>query len=63
MKPIIVLRDGREAARKRYAIARMTAAARRLLAADTMAEEIQAGQWALAWAIIAGARPSGRKVS
>ncbi|MYN42583.1 hypothetical protein GTP55_24895 [Duganella sp. FT109W] len=46
--------------REAYAIDRMSLAAQRLLAASTMADEIRAGQWVLAWAVAAGARPSAR---
>ncbi|RZT04379.1 hypothetical protein SAMN05216319_3839 [Duganella sp. CF402] len=46
--------------RKAYAIKRMSAAAQRLLLAETFADEIRAGQWVLAWAVAAGARPSSR---
>lgn len=48
--------------RKAYAVKRMNEAARRMLHAQTTAEEIMAGHWALAWAVDAGARPSARSV-
>jgi hypothetical protein len=38
----------------------MNLAAQRLLQAETPADEIRAGQWVLAWAVAAGARPSAR---
>lgn len=59
MKPIVI-HTAPFADRKAYAIKRMNAAAQRLLHADTVAEEIQAGHWVLAWAVAAGARPSSR---
>ncbi|OEZ60875.1 hypothetical protein [Duganella sp. HH105] len=46
--------------RKTYAVRRMNIAAQRLLHAETAGEEIRAGQWVLAWAVAAGARPSDR---
>jgi hypothetical protein len=48
--------------RKAYAVQRMNEAARRMLQAQTAAEEIMAGHWVLAWAVAAGARPSARSV-
>lgn len=48
--------------RKAYAVKRMNEAARRMLQAKTVAEEIAAGHWVLAWAVAAGARPSSRSV-
>lgn len=48
--------------RKVYAVKRMNEAARRMLHAQTTAEEIMAGHWVLAWAVAAGARPSARSV-
>jgi hypothetical protein len=60
MKPIILSAEGVGADRKAYAIQRMNLAARRLLHAETAADEIQAGHWVLAWAVAAGARPSAR---
>jgi hypothetical protein len=57
----IVIPPARIADRKAYAVQRMNAAAQRLLHAETVAEEIRAGQWVLAWAITAGARPSPRR--
>lgn len=56
MKPIIVSVKRSAKDRQRYAIKRMTDAARRILRAGSMAEEIQAAQWTLAWAFIAGVR-------
>lgn len=46
--------------RKGYAVWRMHLAAERLLRAESVAEEIQAGYWVLAWAVMAGARLSAR---
>jgi hypothetical protein len=61
MKPIIIpaVRIDR---RKAYAVHRMDLAAQRLLHADTISDEIRAGQWVLAWAVAAGARPSARSM-
>jgi hypothetical protein len=56
----IVIPTAPIADRKAYAVQRMNAAAQRLLHARTVAEEIRAGQWVLAWAVTAGARPSPR---
>jgi hypothetical protein len=61
MKPIVIPTVP-VADRKAYAVQRMNAAAQRLLHADTVPEEIQAGHWVLAWAVAAGARPSPRSV-
>ncbi|NYE62372.1 hypothetical protein FHW58_003587 [Duganella sp. 1224] len=58
MKPITP--HPARADRQAYAIDRMRRAAQRLLQAGTMADEIRAGQWVLAWAIAAGVRSSGR---
>jgi hypothetical protein len=58
MKPIIPHPE--RADRQAYAIDRMRQAAQRLLQARTVADEIRAGQWVLAWAVVAGARPSAR---
>ena len=46
--------------REAYAIDRMSQAAQRLLKASSMADEIRAGQWVLAWAVAAGVRPAAR---
>ncbi|MRX09386.1 hypothetical protein GJ697_16210 [Pseudoduganella sp. FT25W] len=61
MKHIIIhpARFDREA----YAIDRMSQAAQRLLHAHTIADEIRAGQWVLAWAVAAGVRPSARALA
>ncbi|SHN38908.1 hypothetical protein SAMN05192549_109213 [Duganella sacchari] len=56
----IFIRTASLASRKAYAVQRMNAAAQRMLHADTIAEEIKAGHWILAWAVAAGARPSSR---
>ncbi len=61
MKPIIP--HPARADRQAYAIDRMRQAAQRLLQAHTVADEIRAGQWVLAWAVAAGARPSSRSAA
>jgi hypothetical protein len=60
MKPIVIAPI--KNSRKAYAVRRMNEAARRMLYAKTVAEEIMAGHWVLAWAVAAGARPSARSV-
>ena len=60
MKPIVLSPSNPHAKRKNYAVQRMNAAASRLLQANSPSEEIQAGYWVLAWAVLAGARPSAR---
>jgi len=60
MKSIVIVRI--KSSRKAYAVKRMNEAARRMLHAQTTAEEITAGYWVLAWAVAAGARPSARSV-
>jgi hypothetical protein len=62
MKPIVI-HTATIADRKAYAVKRMNDAAQRLLHAETAADEIRAGQWVLAWAVAAGARPSPRSVA
>ncbi|MYM24747.1 hypothetical protein GTP46_19100 [Duganella sp. FT135W] len=62
MKPIVI-HTASTADRKAYAVRRMNAAAQRLLHANTVAEEIKAGHWVLAWAVAAGARPSSRSAA
>jgi hypothetical protein len=59
MRPIFI-RTAPISDRKAYAVKRMNDAAQRLLHAETVAEEIRAGHWVLAWAVAAGARPSSR---
>ncbi|TFW16456.1 hypothetical protein [Duganella callida] len=56
----IFIRTAISTHRKAYAIKRMNAAAQRLLRAESMAEEIRAGRWVLAWALAAGARRASR---
>ncbi len=63
MKPILLAPTSIKNSRKAYAVRRMNEAARRMLHAETAAEEIVAGQWVLAWAVAAGARPSARALS
>jgi len=60
MKAIVLSPASGHSSRKSYAVKRMNLAAQRLLQAETPAEEIRAGQWVLAWAVAAGARPSAR---
>jgi hypothetical protein len=60
MKSIVIVPI--KSSRKAYAVKRMNDAARRMLHAQTTAEEIMAGHWVLAWAVAAGARPSARSV-
>ena len=60
MKSIVIVPI--KSSRKAYAVKRMNEAARRMLHAQTTAEEITAGYWVLAWAVAAGARPSSRSV-
>ena len=55
-----ILSPTRFADRKTYALRRMALAAARMLAASSLKEEIQAGLWAVAWAIAAGARSPAR---
>lgn len=62
MKPIVIHATSIDD-RKAYAVRRMNAAAQRLLHANTVAEEIKAGHWVLAWAVAAGARPSSRSAA
>lgn len=63
MKPILLAPLAGKTNRRAYAVKRMNLAARRMLRAETTAEEIVAGQWVLAWAVAAGARPSARALS
>ncbi|NGZ87665.1 hypothetical protein [Duganella aceris] len=60
MKAIVLSPVSGHSHRKSYAVKRMNLAAQRLLQAETPADEIRAGQWVLAWAVAAGARPSAR---
>ena len=62
MKAIVIPSMSAKSSRKAYAIRRMNIAAGRMLEAATPSEEIVAGQWVLAWAVAAGARPSARSV-